>query len=459
MKGSGSVEELRREQIANERFALIAPIVKRSKEAMLPGERYAILRQIVQGKYQGLEPLKEKIGLRTLERYLKLYETGGIDALKPKARIRPTRIPIEYLEAACELRRENLSRSIYLIITMLETSGRVPKGILKSSTIYDYFVKNKLTRAQSGVKSTGQFTRYGASYRNEILQGDAHHTLKLPDPSRPGQYRQVYLFAWLDDFSRAAFGRFYWKEQLPALEDSLMKWVIRYGLPESILVDNGAVYSSHHLQNICATLGIQLHHSRPFKPQSKGKIEKFFQLVESSFKSEVELLIKQEKLSTLTELNNLFAIWLDRFYNRKIHSATKQTPLSRFDSSTHPLKKPSLETIYEAFLWRDERVVSKTGIIPVETNEYEVEPFLCGKKVIIRYNPYDLSKGIKVYYDGKQYLDGVPAKVHRHRKKGFDQDLLAPQPSSGLNFLEQLAESNLSVKQAISFSGLEVDKS
>ncbi|MCL6589775.1 MAG: DDE-type integrase/transposase/recombinase [Firmicutes bacterium] len=452
------MDEIRREEIANQRFTLIAPIVKLSRESMGFGERYAILRKIAAGKYPGLELPKGGVGLRTLERYLEHYERGGIEALKPKLRHRSTLIPKEYLDEACRLKRENLSRSIAMIITMLEQSGRVPNGLLKPSTVYDYFTKQKLTRPQTGFK-TGYYTRYGASYRGEILQGDSHHTLKLPDPSHSGQQRQVFLFAWIDDYSRLAYGRFYWKERLPALEDSLMKWVILYGCPESVYCDNGAVYSSHHLQNICATLGIQLHHSKPYRPQGRGKIEKFFQLVESSFKSEVELLIKQEKLLTLTDLNNLFAIWLDRFYNRKIHSATKQTPLSRWEAHEHPLKKLPLETIYEAFLWKEERNVSKTGIISVESNEYEVEPFLCGKTVVVRYDPYDLAKGIKIYYEGKQYRDAIPAKIHRHSKKGFDREILAAKPPSGLNFLEQLAQAELPGKQAIKFSSLEVDKS
>ena len=111
-----------------------------------------------------------------------------------------------------------------------------------------------------------------------------------------------------------------------------MKWVIQNGVPENILTDNGAVYSSHHLNNICASLGIRLHHSRPYRPQAKGKLEKFFQLVERSFKSEAELLIGQGKILDLTTLNNLFTIWLERFYNRRVHSATKQTPLSRWEA-------------------------------------------------------------------------------------------------------------------------------
>ena len=451
------MDETRREQIANERFALIAPIVKLPKETMNPGQRYAILRDIANGKYPNLILPKGKVGLRTLERYLQDYDQGGIEALKPQIRIRATTIPKEYLEAACELKRENLSRSILRIISMLEQSGRVPKGVLKPSTIYDYFAKQNLTRPTMGKKS-GAYTRYGASYRGEILQGDTHYTLKLPDPSRSDRERQVFLFAWLDDDSRLVYGRFYWKEQLPALEDSLMKWIILYGVPESIYCDNGAVYSSHHLRNICAALGVQLHHSKPYRPQGKGKIEKFFRLVESSFKSEVELLVKQEKLTQLTDLNNLFTIWLDRFYNRKIHSATKQTPVGRFESCTHPLKKPLLETIHEAFLWKEERTVSLTGLISLDTNEFEVDPFLCGKKVAVRFDPYDFSKGVRAEFEGRFY-QAVPAKLHRHSKKGFNKQLLAPNPTSGLNFLEQLAEAELPKKQAILFSNLEDDKS
>lgn len=48
------MDEIQREQIANERFALIAPIVKLPKESLNPGQRYAILREIASGRYQGI---------------------------------------------------------------------------------------------------------------------------------------------------------------------------------------------------------------------------------------------------------------------------------------------------------------------------------------------------------------------------------------------------------------------
>jgi hypothetical protein len=453
MKGNVAImNEVKAEQIANERYAFIAPLIKYLKGNLPHGEKYATLRTISSGNYEGLK----KVGLRSLERYLALYEKGGINALKPKVRERTFVTPSAYIDATCNLKKENMSRSIDTIIFMLEESGQVPKGVLKKSTVYDWFTKRNLTTPTRGAK-TGRYTRYGALHRAEILQGDTHYTLKLPDPSRPGQERQVYLFAWIDDYSRLVYAQFYWKEQLPALEDSLKKWIILHGCPLNVYCDNGAVYSSHHLQNICATLGIQLLHSRPYKPQGKGKCEKFFQFVESSFKSEVELLIREGKVTNLTELNNIFSVWLNQFYNRRKHSSTKQTPISRWDADDEtPLKKPTLDTIYEAFLMKDARSASKTGLISVETNEYEVEPFLCGKKVDIRYDPYDLSKGIRVYYEGKQYTDAIPAKVHRHSKKGFTTEFSADAPPtySGINFLEQLAGEELKPKGSVRFSAL-----
>lgn len=442
---------------ADQWYEVIAPIV--SKEGKLThGQQYELMRTIAAGKYEGLTlPYgKDRVSVRTIERKIAAYRKGGKDALKSNIRERTTRIPNDYLEEALKLKQENMSRSLERIIFMLEESGRVPKNALKRSTLYDYFTKKKITRPTMG-KITGKFTRYGALYRGEILQGDTHYTLKLPDPERCGSERQVYLFAWIDDFSRLVYGQFYWKERLPALEDSLKKWIVLYGKPENIYCDNGAVYSSNHLKDICASLGIRLLHSRPYKPQGKGKCEKFFQIVENSFKSEVELLIRDKKLTTLTELNLLFSAWLNKYYNNRVHSATKQTPKQRWDSCEHSIQKPSLDTIYEAFLYTDERTATKTGIISIHGNEYEAEQFLCSKKIVVKYDPYDLSTGIQVYFDGIRYKDAIPVRIHRHSKKGYDKEKMNTDsvPSSGLNFLEQISEKELVRKELMKFVNIE----
>jgi hypothetical protein len=339
---------------------------------------------------------------------------------------------------------------------MLEMSGEVPVNSLKYSTVQDHFVKQNIS-GKAYAKRTAGFTRYGASYRGEILQGDFHHTLRLPDPSDKEKTKLVKLHAWIDDFSRLVDGQFYWNEKRPSMEESLKKWIIRFSVPETILVDNGAAYSSKHLQQICGALGIRLSHSRPRRPMSRGKIEKFFRLVESSFKSEAELLIKQEKIVDIDQLNNLFSIWLDNFYNKRIHSATKQKPVDRWNSCPHALRKIPLTEIYEAFLLEESRSVSKTGIISLSGNEYEVESFLCNKDVTVRYDPYDLTRGIGVFFDGRRFKDAVPAKVHRHAKKGYERNQTDIPVSSGINFLELLNGEEIKNRKTMTFAG-EIEK-
>lgn len=451
MKGRDVMSKLTPKEIADYRYQLIAPVV--SKNFLAHGERARIIRSIVAGTYESVDYHLGCVSERTLERFIKLYSEGGHKALEPAKRGRQNCIPAEYMEKAAKLRIENPKRSIDLIIFMLEQSGEVPQGVLKSSTIYDYFVKKGITN-KAYAKKAGRFTRYGASYRAEILQGDFHHTLRLPDPAGSGKTKLVKLHAWIDDYSRLVDGQFYWNERLPSLEESLKKWIIRYGLPERIYCDNGSAYSSNHLKQICGYLGIRLSHSRPYKPMGRGKIEKLFQLVESSFKSEVELLIKEGKITDIDQLNNLFSVWLSNFYNQRTHSATKQKPMTRWNNSTHPVRNVPLANIYEAFLLEEKRSVSKTGIISIYGNEYEVEPFLCGKDIIVRYDPYDLTYGIRVFFEDKQFKDAIPSKVHRHARKGYEQNESNVKTSSGINFLEILNGEKIKTKQTMSFINL-----
>ena len=82
---------------------------------------------------------------------------------------------------------------------------------------------------------------------------------------------------------------------------------------------------------------LKLIHAKPYSPESKGKIEKFFQFVDSSFTGEANLLINQGKLTTLKQLNDYLRSWLEAYDNR-VHRSTKQTPKKRYEakSETYP---------------------------------------------------------------------------------------------------------------------------
>ncbi|MEW6523606.1 MAG: DDE-type integrase/transposase/recombinase [Bacillota bacterium] len=96
-----------------------------------------------------------------------------------------------------------------------------------------------------------------------------------------------------DDFSRyVPHAEIYLAEKLPMLEECLKKALIKHGVPEQIYVDNGAIYSAQHFRRILGHLGVELIHSRPYRPQGRGKQERYFHLVQTSFASEAYRLLE-----------------------------------------------------------------------------------------------------------------------------------------------------------------------
>ena len=448
------MEEQQALEIANFRYRLIAPIV--SRQSLPPGQTQALIGEAAKKNYQIPYSNRTTVSERSIERYLQDYRTGGFEALKPKVRNgRKTRIPEEYLELAAGLKKENPRRSCCQIIKTLELAGRVPEGVLKQSTVYDYFEKKKLTRRYTKEEQKA-YQRYSARHRNQRWIGDTCQLLYLPAPDNPKKKKKVYLICWLDDFSRLVIhAQCYWAEKLPMLEDSLKKAILKHGRPEQIYVDLAKIYTSRHLETICGKLSIQRSLGRPYRPQGRGKIERLFSTIQNSFLPEFYELLKQEALS-LEELNEYLWVWLDKFYHEKVHSATKQTPRLRFETDAYPLRTATLEELYDAFLVEEKRSVDKTMLFSVLGYTFKTEPELVKKKVTVRYDPYDLKK-VQVYFEGKRYPDAtafVPATHGLAKEASLEAFKEQSGPSSGLNFLAVLRGEH---KEGLNFSKHEGD--
>ncbi len=321
----------------------------------------------------------------------------------------------------------------------MELSGKVPQGVLKRSTVYDYLDRCELTRRHLR-KEHKAYQRYQARHRNQRWLGDTCHLLHLNDPEQAGKKKKVYLICWMDDYSRlVTHGQCYWAERLPMLEDSLKKAMMKRGLPMQLYVDNGKIYSSNYLDAVCGKLGIMRSRSRPYQPAGKGKIERLFATIQNSFLPEFHELLKKETLS-LAELNEYLWVWLDKYYHERIHSATKQTPRLRFETCGQPLRTATLEELYDVFLVEEKRTVDKTKTFSLNGRTFETVPELVQKRILVRFDPYDLST-TQVYYEGKRYPDAVRATLPEHAFTEKVPDCPGAEenaPDSGLNFLTAL---------------------
>jgi hypothetical protein len=88
----------------------------------------------------------------------------------------------------------------------------------------------------------------------------------------PVASRKAYLFAFLDDHSRAVMaGRWGYFEDAVRLAAALRPGLASRGVPESIYVDNGSAFTDAALKRAAARLGIKITHSAPARPQGRAR--------------------------------------------------------------------------------------------------------------------------------------------------------------------------------------------
>ena len=121
-----------------------------------------------------------------------------------------------------------------------------------------------------------------------------------------------------------------------------------------------------------------------------------------------------------------------------MHSETEQTPLERFEQAGAPLL-PTPALLREAFLWSQERTVTKTATVSLHSNQYEVDAALVGRKVELVFDPFDLTR-IEVRYQHRPFGLGVPLVIGRRTHPQAQRELPPPPPATGIDYLRLLAE-------------------
>ena len=248
------------------RYQLICPALE---VGLSTKQRGKLVREIAERRHIDPFGTQVQIARPTLDRWIRRYRAGGFEALVPEPRLLGTRTDTAVLELAVSLKRENPSRTVAQVARILRTAtGWAPS----ESTLLRHFHRCEVMGPTAG--HTGEvFGRFEAADPNALWVGDALHGPRVGD-------RKTYLFAFLDDHSRVVVGhRFGFAEDTVRLAAALKPALAARGVPASIYVDNGSAFVDAWLLRACAKLGIRLVHSTPGRPQSRGKIERFFRTV------------------------------------------------------------------------------------------------------------------------------------------------------------------------------------
>jgi putative transposase len=418
------MDEDRRREIGLFRYAL-------SRDAADPGlskaERGRLVRALADREHVGPDGRLVRVARGTLDEWIRAYRRGGFEALVPKPRVVAPRTPAELLELAFELKRERPQRTAAQVREiMLATAGDQPVPGLRT-------LQTHLARAGLNVRADGRspgkvYGRFEACGRNELWTGDGLHGPKLDGAAA----RRAVLLAFIDDHSRLLVGwRWGTGEDVFGLEAALRAGLMTRGVPQAILVDRGSAFVSSQLLRACAVLGVKLIHASPRAATTKGKIERFFRTVRDQF------LVEIDDGVDLTELNRLFSAWLEVVYHRRVHSETEQTPLERFDTAGAPVL-PTPALLREAFLWSQERTVTKTATVSLHANQYEVDAALVGRRAELVFDPFDLTR-IEVRYQHRPFGTAVPLVIGRHTHPQAQREVAPPATPTGIDYLKLLA--------------------
>jgi transposase InsO family protein len=345
---------------------------------------------------------KTRISRGTIGRWIRLYSNtnGDLKSLYPHDRADQGRCRAMDEETCLSLLGLKARMPAATVPHLIEQTKRsCPGRKLNNSTVYRFLHQQNMMYPRE--KNLADRRKFEAELPNDLWQSDVMHGPKV---EVNGKQQKAYLIAIIDDHSRLiVYARFYLSEGVLSYLDALEKALARRGVPGKLYVDNGSAFRSKHLEYVCAFLSIALIHAKPYQPQGKGKIERWFKTVRSRF-------IPHHNAATLADLNTAFECWLTEDYQQKVHSATGQTPFDRFTSKMHCLRTAPAN-LKDYFRKVVRRTVAKDRTVTIDGRLYEGPVALIGKRVELLYHQSNPEQ-VEARYKNESFGMIRPVNLH-----------------------------------------------
>ena len=205
------------------------------------------------------------------------------------------------------------------------------------------------------------------------------------------------LIMFIDDKSRLIMGfDFFLNDNAINMQSVFKKAIKTYGKPKRLFVDNGGPYDNKQLSLICATLGIELIHAKPYSPESKAKIERSFRTIKDGWMRCTDW----NDFTSLEQIKTSLQTFLYNNYTNKVHSSTKETPNERWHNEYNKVVFLDEKFVDESFLHRIERKVRNDRTIKIDNSFYEVPFKYVHQTICLRYDPLNLDT-LYIYEDNK----------------------------------------------------------
>jgi len=224
---------------------------------------------------------------------------------------------------------------------------------LAASTVHAVLRRRRLNRLSHLDRGTGEpIRRYEHDQPGDLLHVDVKKLGNVPDGGGwrylgrvQGEKNRVatvgkprnkhhnpmigtaFVHTVIDDHSRVAYAEIHDDETAVTATAVLRRavtWFAERGVTtRRVLSDNGSAYKSHRWRDTCAELGITVKKTRPYRPQTNGKIERFHRTLADGWAFAKFYSSEKARRAALPA-------WLHHYNHHRPHTATnKQPPITR----------------------------------------------------------------------------------------------------------------------------------
>jgi putative transposase len=342
---------------------------------------------------------------RTIQTWYSRYQRTGITSMQPRPRSDrglPRKVEPEQLAEAIEQVLPSFHGRSFNLAAVYRAC--IERGLLRRERIAPNTFRRlanqyELLKPQAESHNK-QRLAFAKAHANQLWQAD---TMFGPYVHSGGGHTQSRLIAFIDDASRVCcHGEFFLAENTDTLIAALKSALYKRGIPEAMYVDNGSIYSSKEIGQICTRLGCLLCHAPVRDGAAKGKVERFFRTVRMSF------LSRALDLSSIDALNRAFTTWVEDEYNAKEHSGIGMRPIDRFGLDLSRIRfLPPSEANDELFFVEEDRSVLADNTFSLKRIRFEAPRDLRSRKVQVRFDRKRFGRAV-VFFKGERMGEARP---------------------------------------------------
>jgi transposase InsO family protein len=286
--------------------------------------RYAVNAVLVEGRSVRAVAGATGTSKSWVHRHVQLFRDGGADALEPRRR-GPKHAPAltaPEVEDEIVWWRKHLDDAGFDAgaRTIRYHLGQAHQRVPSLSTIHRVLRRRGLVLDQPQKRPRSSWVRFEAALANECWQSDMTHWHVGED--------KVEILHFIDDCSRAVLSsKVLGTATAPDTVELFYATAATWGLPASVLTDNGAIYTAAYrgastgLEIDLAALGITFKHGQPYHPQTQGKIERYHQTLK-------KWLLAHDDFASIDALEKGVAFFANYYNEIRPHQAHGRPPMA-----------------------------------------------------------------------------------------------------------------------------------